>query len=680
MPGPVVYKFLPQGQNEVAQAFKNISTASTATTQSLLKDADQQLQAMKKLKDGITSVSKDMFQGREKDAKKAADAVIKAYEAEAKAAEKSAKEQAESFKKVIGSITGVAGAVAGAAAGIALATVGSAAREVMKLQEISNRISISSRGAGEKAVDPTVLRREFEAAAIANPGVKSEDIAAGTAAFVSKTGNLDLARQMTGTFATTASATGGNIEDIANVAAELFQKFDVKSVEDMRDAMASLTFQGKAGAFEMKDMAANFTKMSAAANSFNIGKGSTAVATLGGLAQMARQGGSSSAETATAVEVMFSRLTEKSAVLKGQGVNVFGPGGQARNIVDILSETLGKVGGGNLVQKKQMLGQIFGETGIRALNPLIGAYESAFTGAKGSGASDTQARADAEAAVNKALQDSIVNVGNWSEVQKDAAQAQQDSSAQLTAGWEEIKKATGEKLVPALISLVPIVKNDLIPAFATLIRGFGSLVDWLKTLPAVRDLFDQSADKEKKRQEIAEENDDIQKKINARLASPEHLGFDADKDPVLNALYKKQDLLNKGAQQEDDIDKAKEEFIKKFMDESNAKGDFLADKIDRAGAESVLDNLEAGNDPTEGLAAKYFSFIGGGLTSGQEDAIKDFQSKLEKSDEESRSDTAESAKAQSVIDAQADAAKDLKEASRMMLEAQRNAPLYGPRS
>jgi cation transport ATPase len=48
-------------------------------------------------------------------------------------------------------------------------TVESAARESIALQESTNRLSINARGAGEEFVDPTVLRKEFEQAAVATP-------------------------------------------------------------------------------------------------------------------------------------------------------------------------------------------------------------------------------------------------------------------------------------------------------------------------------------------------------------------------------------------------------------------------------------------------------------------------------------------------------------------------------
>ena len=65
-----------------------------------------------------------------------------------------------------------------------LGVVGQAAREGIRLQDIAARLSINARGAGEKGADATALRREFENAAIANPGVKAADVAAGAAGFV----------------------------------------------------------------------------------------------------------------------------------------------------------------------------------------------------------------------------------------------------------------------------------------------------------------------------------------------------------------------------------------------------------------------------------------------------------------------------------------------------------------
>src|SRR5262249_45431587 len=242
----------------------------------------------------------------------------------------------------------------------------------------------SARGAGEKAVDPTILQKEFENTALATPGISANAVAAGTQLYVAKTGDLATARSMQHTFATVASATGSDYADIAGSAADIAQKFDIKGVEEMQQAFATLTFQGKKGAFELKDAAAYFSEMASAAQRFGVGTGPKALATLGGLAQIARTATGSAAEASTAIQDMFSELVAKAAKIKSHHrVDVFDKEGKARDVRDVLTELIGRVGGADLAKKKSELQQIFGIRGSRAVSPLISAFSDAALQTKG---------------------------------------------------------------------------------------------------------------------------------------------------------------------------------------------------------------------------------------------------------------------------------------------------------
>jgi hypothetical protein len=343
--------------------------------------------------------------------------------------------------------------------------------------------SINARGAGEKGADATTLRREFENAAIANPGVKAEDVAAGAAGFVAKTGDLSAARRFSGTFATVSSASGASVEDISNAAADLFQKFDITSIEDMQKALAALTMQGKAGAFEIKDAAAQFAKMSAAASRFGLSKGSEGVKILGGLTQIARSATGSPEQAATAVEATFRQLIAKSGTIKGLGVDVFEKGSKSktRDVRDILTETIAKAGGGQV-----KLQEIFGEEGIRGISPLISAFNNAKDATKGTAAEKTAAGVTA---LREALAKAIDAPGDWAEIVKDSAAAQQTAGAQLDAAWESIKAAVAKDAVPAIMKLVPamtqLAETGIGPAivvFQALVEAAGDVIKAFKIM------------------------------------------------------------------------------------------------------------------------------------------------------------------------------------------------------
>lgn len=381
----------------------------------------------------------------------------------------------------------VRGAFIGGSAAIVASTLGiagSAARQSLALHEVSNRLSIASRGAGEEAVDPAKLRKEFEATAAKTPGISAIDVANAVSQFVSKTGELGVARKSQNVFATVASATGSSIADVSAAAADLFQKFDITTVEGMADAMSALAFQGKAGSFELKDAASQFAKLSAAAARFGLAKGAGGVRTLGGLTQIARSATGSPEQAATAVEAMFRQMVSPSSVgklrkLSGGGVNPFMDKGhtQTKEIRGLLVETIQKAGG-DLTK----LQDIFGDEGIRAVSPIITEFNKAKQAASTGGASLADANAAGADAARAYIDKMIDAPGDFAELQRDAAQAQQDASAKLSNAWEKITAGISDAAIPAITSFVETIENSpgtieaLIGTMENLIWFFGALV------------------------------------------------------------------------------------------------------------------------------------------------------------------------------------------------------------
>lgn len=419
---------------------------------------------------------------------------------------------------------GIKGAVIGgslAVGALGMGITGAAARDAMRLQEVSNRLSIASRGAGEEAVDPNVLRREFQQTAIKTPGIQAIDVADAVSQFVSKTGNLDVARKSQGVFATVASATGSQIQDVSAAAADLFQKFDITTVEGMADAMSALAFQGKAGAFELKDAASQFASMSAAAARFGLDKGAGGVRVLGGLAQIARSTTKSPEQAATAVNAMFRQFVSSStqADFKKLGVKVFKDKGHTKtnDIQGLIVDTISKAGG-----DQTKLSKIFGDEGMGAMSAFVTEFNRAQADAEKSGLTGKDKTAYAENAL-KAFLDNMINAsGDYAELQKDAAQAQQDSSAKLTAAWEGITAKIGEGTTPILQKLVDTLAESpgAIDAFVgtidNVISFFALLVSATQDLLEVMGL---ATKKKKSPEDIRDEErkkaGDLQKRIEA---------------------------------------------------------------------------------------------------------------------------------------------------------------------
>lgn len=368
----------------------------------------------------------------------------------------------------------LAGMGAGAVTGAAVL----AARQAYQLEEAATRISINARQAGQEFIDPRVLRREFQDTAQASPGVKAIDVAEAVQQFITVTGDLDTARKSQKTFATVASATGSSVGDVAQAAAALSMQMGIKGEGQMKEVMASLIAQGKSGSFELRDAASLFPRLAAAAGGFGVEKSAQGVKTLGALTQVARGATGSGEQAATAVENIFTNLKMKSGKLQGMGVQVFNKDGTSRNIVDILTESVAKVGGKDLAKKQAGLQQIFGEQGGRAINPLTSAYIDTFTAQMKSGAKEQDAIAAATKAVRKKMTDFIDGAGDWKEVQKDAARAQESATAKLTAAWERLVASAGDKLAPSLAKLADgLADGRLLDAMAATIEGFGLMAE-----------------------------------------------------------------------------------------------------------------------------------------------------------------------------------------------------------
>lgn len=628
---PILYRFIATGQDSVASAFKSILSTAQSTSRGVTAAVRETEKAARTARTGArggaTATGAEQAAKRSADveireARRAADAKIREEQralryvagirdrhfaeqqrTEERAAAARTKAQDRVNASRLRTITGVSKDAALFGVGLGASTlgiVGQAAREGVQLQDIATRLSIAARGAGEKGADATTLRREFESAAIANPGVKAADVAAGAAGFVAKTGELGAARRFAGTFATVSAASGASVEDISNAAADLFQKGDIKSVEDMRAALAALTFQGKAGAFEIKDAAAQFAKMSAAASRFGVAKGVEGVKVLGGLTQMARSATGSPEQAATAVEATFRQLIAESKQIKGLGVDVFEKGSRSktRDVRDVLVETIAKSKG-----DLPKLQKIFGEEGIRGISPLISAFNQAKDKASGS---DAEKVAAGVTAMREALAKAIDAPGDWSEIVKDAAASQKAASSQIDAAWESIKAAVAREAVPAILKLAPTITTladnigPAITVFVALTEAAKDVVDVLKMIGILKEktmtpeerLTKAKADLAKYNQEVGSGISDTPEERSKRMALIAAVEA-ADKQAFTT--------VEPGKGQNAPL--TRDEFVKRYV-ESADPGD-LEDASKRDAIEAKARALAASlqRDPTDTLAS-----------------------------------------------------------------------------
>jgi hypothetical protein len=510
------YRFSASGQADVVRAFQAIGAAAAKAAAAeeraavVAQRATAKAQAARERPVGAVArrSTSALNVDREADAeiraaKRVADAKIREekrardyvgrirdrhFAAEQRQGERMAERAQATRNKRIGIVRDMAmtglmtGAVGVGAAGAAV--VGVSARKEFALRNKTRDLSISTRGSGQEAVSGEVLAREFQKTAIATPGQTADGVADAVKAFTTKTGNLDMARKLQGTFATLASASGTDASTIGATSADLMQKFGITDEGQMKDALGKLYMQGKAGSFELADAAAKFPMMAAAGQRFGLDKGAKGVATLGGLSQIARESTGSADQAGTAVEAMFRQLVSKSGDLKSKGVDVFKKDGSARDIQDVLVDTISKVGGSDIAKKKVGLQQVFGDEGIRAISPLIDTFASA-----------VKDGTDPIKALRTKLDAAINVTGAWADVQEDAAMAQQSSGAKMTAAWESLSSKVGDQVVPHLVAMAdalaktPGFFDALAGTAGVLAEAFVGLISFLKTIPGVGDLL-----------------------------------------------------------------------------------------------------------------------------------------------------------------------------------------------
>jgi hypothetical protein len=243
-----------------------------------------------------------------------------------------------------------------------------------------------------------------------------------------------------------------------------------------------LVFQGKKGAFELRDMAETFPEMAAAAQRAGL-TGVGGMKTLGGLAQIARQSTGSGAEASTAAQMMLTQLTNKSGdlasgkALGGKTVKVFSDANKtkARDVPEVLAEIISKSRG-----NREQLSELFDVRGIRAVSPMLDVFgkasEKAGGGAKG------------EAAGKKAILDFIKNAseagGTFADVQRDASDTMKSFDSQMEVLNTQLKDVVASELFPELIKLAPSL-HDLVPIVATAVRVFDDLVRFFASHPFV---------------------------------------------------------------------------------------------------------------------------------------------------------------------------------------------------
>lgn len=405
-----------------------------------------------------------------------------------KAAVQGARGKAKAFDKGVSAAIGVGGRALGAGASLARRLGGELAsgigvdtdlssnfRRGVGLEESAVALSNQSyqaadtTGRNNTRVDPHELEAQARSVGTRTAFDPSQ-VLGGLQAFAGKTGDLATGREVLEDLAKLSKATGTNLEDMVDAAADVSSA--LVDTEDkgkiVVDVMKAIAGEGKLGAVEISDLAKQMAKLAANAGQF---EGDTAenVKLLGVFAQEARQrgGATSAAQAATSVAGMVNTLKTPArvAAFKAQGIDVFNKSGQIRNPEEILVQALRKQGS-DPVGFKKMYANVAGARAVEGFATIYrnaaatAQLDSSKLGANGKPISVADQRANAGEAAVRAEFDRLKKAAvDQTEINESFNRAMGTTASKVTVFNNEMNQVTTELMantLPALKAIAPV--------------------------------------------------------------------------------------------------------------------------------------------------------------------------------------------------------------------------------
>lgn len=249
-----------------------------------------------------------------------------------------------------------------------LALGGSMGIAIKNVGDLSESLMYYGMAAKKSDADTKVFRESLHQTAI-ETGVSATEILNGVSKIGEITGQFDFAEDMGGILAKAALASGASVEDLANVASSLRVTMGL-TADEVSKFFNSLIIQGDQGSFVLRSFAAEGKALLATTSTHGI-KTANQFASFGAYLQVMNAQIKSEAELTTSVSALFSELTSKAKDLNKIGVHVFDKNKDFNDFDAIMRQLMDKTNGD--IQK---LGKLFGESSIKALQPIITEYKN----------------------------------------------------------------------------------------------------------------------------------------------------------------------------------------------------------------------------------------------------------------------------------------------------------------
>jgi hypothetical protein len=323
--------------------------------------------------------------------------------------------------------------------------------------------------ANQRRRDATEVESDIQATSM-RYGLQRSEVQSGLGDITGITGDLETSMKLLPQLAEMTRATGGRFDEMAQAAGNVALAFDDVKDSGKKAEMVMSVIRTMAG----QGQAVQAAKVVASAGAF-AGANNENVMKMGALMQMSRGGGGAwnAGSAATAVTAFTSTFGKEARLgaFEEKGIDVFADKThtKVRPVEEIIADALEKTGG-----SREGMAALFGsQAGLRAVNKPVDIFTKAEAEKKGSG---RQAFLDE---FNKLFKGTAMTKNEIADASSKRTAA---LDVQMARVQEDFDKAVQEKIIPALLKLVPVIE-EMVPMFVDLnARAMPAFVDLIKTV------------------------------------------------------------------------------------------------------------------------------------------------------------------------------------------------------
>lgn len=436
------------------------------------------------------AISEDakVWKEKERQAKRFAQIEIQAYEKVARerlaglkkeeaVRDRLSRSMARGFGRTVSnSVTGMARVGAGAASVAGGIIIGSALNDQAQVQAGASRVANQGMRPDLK---PKIAKESQNI-----KGFTGEESIDALDQFVQKTGDLEAGMGAWKMLGELAIATSTDFKDMGNAAGTAYNfisdsvKDPIERLNQLKDVMTVLAVQGNMSTVEMRDLAPELGKISAAARRFG-GDPIVMMKKLAAMGQLAvkRGGATDAAEETTSIGRFVDDLVKDSGSKKAKKNGFVDPftdktHTKLRDPVEIVTGIMEKTQG-----NQGKIGAMFGVRGQRALSGLGNVWQQAHDDA------EKKKKGTGNAAGAAAIAGGVGElVGAHKDIKGAANERYGDLDIQIKETTKAFNNAVGTQLLPVVVKLIPTF-TELVPAVTSVAAQLARFAEWFAGNP-----------------------------------------------------------------------------------------------------------------------------------------------------------------------------------------------------